>query len=76
MNRPGRISVSCARCSFCTSEAHSPDFISPDASLNTAGVFIYKQKGKLMMSDIILSRPEVVSRHTDVICSTSIFWCL
>ncbi|WP_214680382.1 hypothetical protein, partial [Escherichia coli] len=29
-----------------TGESHSTGFISPDASLNTAGVFIYKQKGK------------------------------
>ncbi|EIP40591.1 hypothetical protein EC08BKT55439_4351 [Escherichia coli 08BKT055439] len=38
----------CAICSFCTrtGESHSTGFISPDASLNTAGVFIYKQKGK------------------------------
>ncbi|ATZ34565.1 hypothetical protein CV83915_04289 [Escherichia coli] len=42
------MSLPCAICSFCTrtSESHSTGFISPDASLNTAGVFIYKQKGK------------------------------
>ncbi|MXH08018.1 hypothetical protein GRW41_07740 [Escherichia coli] len=41
-------SLPCAICSFCTrtGESHSTGFISPDASLNTAGVFIYKQKGK------------------------------
>ncbi|NAQ36900.1 restriction endonuclease subunit M, partial [Escherichia coli] len=35
--------------------------------MNTAGVFVYKPKGKTMMSDITASRPEVVTRHTDVI---------
>lgn len=42
------MSLPCAICSFCTrtGESHSTGFISPDASLNTAGVFIYKQKGK------------------------------
>ncbi|HAJ6948582.1 TPA: restriction endonuclease subunit M, partial [Escherichia coli] len=45
---------------------------STDASLNRADVFIYLQKGKTIMSDTTLSRPEVVSGHTDVICSTSI----
>jgi hypothetical protein len=37
-----------------------------------AGVFVYKPKGKPIMSDITISRPEVVTGHTDVICSTSI----
>ena len=45
---------------------------STDASLNRAGVFVYKPKGKPIMSDITISRPELVTGHTDVICSTSI----
>ncbi|EEW1880828.1 restriction endonuclease subunit M, partial [Escherichia coli] len=44
----------------------------PDASLNTAGVFLYKQKGKPIMSDITLTCPEVVTGHTDIICAISI----
>ncbi|POS54338.1 hypothetical protein BJP19_15995, partial [Escherichia coli] len=35
-----------------------------------AGVFVYKPKGKKMMSDITASRPEVV--NGDIICSTSV----
>ena len=45
---------------------------STDVCLNRAGVFVYKPKGKPIMSDITASRPEVVNGHTDVICSTSI----
>ena len=45
---------------------------STDVSLNRAGVFVYKPKGKPIMSDITISRPELVTGHTDVICSTSI----
>ncbi|EEW8679451.1 restriction endonuclease subunit M, partial [Escherichia coli] len=29
--------------------------------MNTAGVFVYKPKGKTMMSDITISRPELVN---------------
>ncbi|EFD5190537.1 restriction endonuclease subunit M, partial [Escherichia coli] len=32
---------------------------STDVSLNRAGVFVYKPKGKPIMSDITISRPEV-----------------
>ncbi|PPZ15807.1 hypothetical protein C5P35_26795 [Escherichia coli] len=48
LSRQEKMSLPCAICSFCTrtGESHSTGFISPDASLNTAGVFIYKQKGK------------------------------
>ena len=41
-------------------------------SLNRAGVFVYKQKGNLIMSDITLPHPNAVNGHTAVICSTSI----
>ncbi|EFA4546254.1 restriction endonuclease subunit M, partial [Escherichia coli] len=34
--------------------------------MNRAGVFVYKPKGKPIMSDITISRPEVVTGHTDV----------
>ena len=64
------MSLPCAICSFCTrtGESHSTGFISPDASLNTAGVFVYKPKGKTMMSDITISRLEVVNGHTEWRC--------
>lgn len=70
-----RISIPCANCSFCNRTGESyllTRLHSTDASLNTAGVFVYKPKGKTMMSDITISRPELVNGHTDVICSTSI----